>query len=73
METGQKKNNNNKLLRRRLKSRKRLHDQWLGGWEVLMECLEKESLDDPRRYGLSKQAFVLSLCTDFYPYFCVPF
>ena len=60
------------LPRRRLNSRRRLHGQWLRGWEGLMECLEKESLDDPRGYGLSKQEVVLRLCTDFYPYFCVP-
>ena len=52
-----------KLLRRRLNSRKSLHDQWLGGWEVLTECLEKESLGDPGGYGLSKQEVVLRLCT----------
>lgn len=61
-----------RLLRRRLNSRRRLHGQWLRGWEGLIECLEKESLDDPRGYDLSKQEVVLRLCTDFYPYFCVP-
>ena len=61
-----KKKKKKKLLRRRLNSRKRL-----GSWEVLMECLEKESLGDPGGYGLSKQEVVLRLCTDIYPYFYV--